>query len=200
MPPFMRINGAAIAVTAEDTTERRMDIGRAGRAFSGRPDLERRATFRIWSGASVPLTEDESLAQIGAIRGDGEVWPFDVDLFSAGGLGSGLTAGELALAEDASDNKVVGPSGFEERQYGDSSLWPSPVTTNLLLTNSANPETTSGWTAVGGIRSPFFICSLNLTVSHSAIHPTPLGFRSPDPQGTRHRFSSRTSRPRSRPA
>lgn len=148
---FMRVNGFPIEVSSEASQERLIEVGSRKRGFGGRPMIERRSTLRVWAGQTIPLAERIALAQRAAIRGIGEVFPFDADFYSRGGLPqvTGTSAG-LRVGIGSTGQLVVDENGAAESKYGAGSLAVDQSTVNILSAPSRDAEAApTGYSIVG---------------------------------------------------
>jgi hypothetical protein len=151
MSEFMRVNGFPIEVSSEASQERLVEVGSRKRGFGGRPMIERRNTLRVWTGQTIPLAERIALAQRAAIRGIGEVFPYNTDFWSRGGLPQVTgTNGSLRIGIGSTGQPVIDENGAAESKYGTGSLAIEQGTVNIISANSRDAEAAPvGYQTVG---------------------------------------------------
>ena len=91
--PALVINGVAVSVGAESLTRSVEEIGERTRAFDGTAVLNRRWQKRVLELELPVASQVDQLAWMSILRGEGHVWSFDSNVYSAKGLPlSGATA------------------------------------------------------------------------------------------------------------
>jgi hypothetical protein len=151
--PFLRINGLTIPVRLESPNVEPLEIGERVRAHSGKLLTDRRARKRIWKGTTPLLTELDAKAVEGAIAGLGDIWPFQVDSFSAKGLGLADASGLVVMDTVAADNDTIDHAvGMTEAtQFGTKFVQASTDVDNKLTGNRADGTedgTTTGFSVL----------------------------------------------------
>lgn len=142
---FLTLHGLTIPV-AKGGDGAPDDIGSRERAFSGALLTDRRATKETWKFRTAPVNAVDADRIRRVIRGEGQYWPFDTDLYSSKGLPASTGAATATLlsctAADASpviDGKFTG------------SVTVSAASENILDADSRDAENApTGYWAVDG--------------------------------------------------
>lgn len=143
---MLRIDGYTVPAASLDEGED--EIGSRDRAVNGAELIDRIGVVRKWSGVTKPSSADVIDAIRRILRGEGDVWPFDGDTWSAKGVdeNSGTYEFENTAAAD-------GASVSTAAKFGTGSLAVNLWTTNILAQNVRTGTdtlgTTSGFATVG---------------------------------------------------
>lgn len=84
--PALVINGIPVSVGAESLSRSVEEVGERTRAFDGTAVLNRRWTKRVLEFELPVASQVDHLAWMALLRGEGQVWSFDSNLYSAKGL------------------------------------------------------------------------------------------------------------------
>lgn len=138
---FLRINGYTIPVTKCD--EKIIEIGSRSRGLDGTPLVDRQRTKRAWECETSPLPRRMATAVRALVLGQGDVFPFDSDDYSAKGLApeSGAVRTLRGIAADGDP--------VEDEYKFSGAVAVEPATTNLLDADSRDAENApTGFTAL----------------------------------------------------
>lgn len=129
--PFLTING--IEPPVEDWTEDVEEInGGSVRAFDGTAITTRTALKRVWTAkTTIELTEAEMKMWRCILRGEGHVWSFDNDRYSAKGLGP--------------NSSVDGEVSVTQKKYGTAAWYLTSGEADVFATGYSGDKTILLW-------------------------------------------------------
>jgi len=159
--PALVINGITVPVGADSLSRSVEEVGERTRAFDGTAVLNRRWQKRVLELTIPVASQIDQLAWMALFRGEGHVWSFDANLYSAKGLPlSGLTAavgstspapkygvGRLSMGSSAALAATrLGPSWSVLFWYYTGAEWLHFVITSLGQTWVNGARNDSAWT------------------------------------------------------
>lgn len=144
--PALVINGITVPVGADSLSRSVEEVGERTRAFDGTAVLNRRWQKRVLELTIPVASHVDQLAWMALLRGEGHVWSFDANLYSAKGLPiSGVTA-------------VVGTTSPVSR-YGSGRMHAGPNSVGAA-TKVGSTWTVSFWAWSGAVWNQYTVNSL----------------------------------------
>lgn len=107
---FLRINGHTVPVEVDSATTQFVEVGNSLKSYDGTTINLRRRLKRVLSFTTIPLSQADSVALEGLVRGEGEYWSYDEAstgeyLYSSRGVGPTTSTGN---AQESSNVKYGG--------------------------------------------------------------------------------------------
>lgn len=190
--PALVINGITVPVGAESLTRSVEEVGERTRAFDGTAILNRRWQKRVLELEIPVASQADQLAWMSLLRGEGHVWSFNSNVYSAKGLPlSGATAvigstapmpkygaGRLATgASTVGAATKLGPAWTVAAWNWSGSVWNHYVVNSLgqkWFNGSRNDAASSAWLSVSASGDLTFSAGIYLDdlVALPAVMPT----------------------------